>query len=136
MQTVNATVSADPETCWQLFTDVSLLTSWVPGLREAQIITGSRALPTEIHFEFAGAQSTTSYTLVYSYDKTKREVRWEPKLGRQHGVAGFVRFDADSAGTCVTYGLEHGVARPVADREMGDVKRLLESFVARVDALQ
>ena len=42
-----------------LFTDVSLLTSWVPGLREAQVITGTRALPTEIHFEFAGAQSET-----------------------------------------------------------------------------
>jgi hypothetical protein len=135
MQTVNATVSADPDTCWQLFTDVSLLTSWVPGLRQAEIITGSRTLPTEIHFEFAGAQSTTSYTLVYSYDKVKREVRWEPKLGRQHGVAGFVRFDAEGAGSRVTYGLEHGVARPAADREMGDVQRLLEAFVGRIGAL-
>ncbi len=136
MHTVNASVSADPETCWQLFTDVTLLTSWVPGLREAQIITGSRALPTEIHFEFAGAQSTVSYTLVYSYDRTNREVRWEPKLGRQHGVAGFVRFDPEATGSRVTYGLEHGVARPVADREMGDVQRLLEAFVARIEALR
>lgn len=134
MQSVTAAVSVDPDTCWELFIDVALLTSWVPGLREAEIIAGSRAMPTEIHFEFAGAQSTTAYTLVYSYDKTKREVRWEPKLGRQHGVAGFVRFDAQGSGTQVTYGLEHGIARPAADREMGDVRRLLDAFVTRVQA--
>lgn len=136
MQTVNALVSVPPDTCWQLFTDVSLLTSWVPGLREAEIITGTRALPTEIHFEFAGAQSTTSYTLVYAYDKQAREVRWSPKLGAQHGVTGFVRFDTEHCGTRVTYGIEHGHARSVADRELGDVQRLLEAFVARVQALR
>lgn len=136
MQTVTAVVSANPDTCWQLFTDPSLLTSWVPGLRQAQVITGSRALPTEIHFEFAGAQSTTAYTLVYTYNKAEREVRWAPKLGAQHGVTGFVRFDAEGAGTRVTYGLEHGNARSAADREMGDVQRLLDAFVARVQALR
>lgn len=134
MQTVTAVVAADPETCWELFTDVSLLTSWVPGLREAQVITGTRAMPTEIHFEFAGAQSTTAYTLVYSYDKVKREVRWEPKLGRQHGVTGFVRFDEEGSGSRVTYGIAHGAARSAADREAGDVQRLLEAFVTRVSA--
>lgn len=132
MQSVTQAVSADPDTCWDLFIDVAQLTSWVPGLRHAEIIAGSRSMPTEIHFELAGAQATTAYTLVYSYDRTKRQVRWEPKLGRQHGVAGFVRFDAHGSGTEVTYGLEHGVARPAADREMGDVKRLLDAFVARV----
>ena len=135
MQTVTGTVSADPDTCWRLFTDVSLLTSWVPGLRAAQIITGTRALPSEIHFEFAGAQSESAYTLVYSYNKADREVRWEPKLGRQHGVTGFVRFDPDPAGTRVTYGLQHGEGRPAADRETGAVQRLLDAFVARVTEL-
>jgi len=136
MQTVTAVVSASPDTCWQLFTDVSLLTSWVPGLREAAIITGSRALPTEIHFEFAGAQSTTAYTLIYDYNKAERLVRWAPKLGAAHGVAGMVRFDPDGTGTRVTYGLKHGDARSQADREMGDVQRLLDAFVARVNALR
>jgi hypothetical protein len=36
----------------------------------------------------------------------------------------------------VTYGLEHGNARSAADREMGDVQRLLDAFVARVEALR
>lgn len=135
MQTVTGIVSADPDTCWRLFTDVSLLTSWVPGLRAAQIITGTRALPSEIHFEFAGGHATSAYTLVYTYNKADREIRWEPKLGRQHGVTGYVRFDADPAGTLVTYGLQHGEGRTAAERETGDLQRLLEAFTARVNAL-
>jgi len=136
MQTASAVVPAAPETCWRLFTDVSLLTSWVPGLESAEIITGTRALPTEIHFVLAGANATAAYTLVYAYDKPRGEVRWEPKLGRQHGVAGFVRFERENAGTLVTYGVEHGAARTADDRELGDAKRLLDAFVARIHALR
>jgi uncharacterized protein YndB with AHSA1/START domain len=135
MQTVTAVVPRDPETCWRLFTDVTQLTSWVPGLRQAQIITGTRAAPSEIHFEFAGPSDELAYTLVYTYDKATREVRWEPKLGRNAGVTGFVRFDQDTDGTRVTYGLEHGDARGVAERELGDAQLLLEAFAARVRAV-
>jgi uncharacterized protein YndB with AHSA1/START domain len=134
MQSATSIVSVSPDTCWELFTDVSLLTSWVPGLRAAEIIAGKRALPSEIHFEFAGSQSTASYTLVYTYDKHAREVRWEPKLGKQFGVTGFIRFDAEGTGTRVSYGLAHGDARTGADRV--DVQRLLDAFVARVNALR
>lgn len=135
MQTVTAVVPRDPETCWRLFTDVTQLTSWVPGLRKAQIITGTRAAPSEIHFEFAGPSNDLAYTLVYTYDKANREVHWEPKLGKSAGVTGFVRFEQDADGTRVTYGLEQGDARGAADRELGDVKRLLEAFSARARAL-
>jgi uncharacterized protein YndB with AHSA1/START domain len=136
MHTATAVVSADPETCWRLFTDVSLLTSWVPGLQEATIITGTSASPSEIHFELAGARATVAYTLVYSYDKPRGEVRWQPKLGREHGVAGYVRFERDGNRTRVTYGLQHGDARDTDDREHDDVTRLLDGFVARVNALR
>lgn len=134
MQTVTAVVPRDPETCWRLFTDVAQLTSWVPGLRAAEIITGTRAAPSEIHFEFAGSRSL-SYTLVYTYDKPKREVRWEPKLGRSEGVEGFVRFESDPDGTRVTYGLAHGEQRGPAERELGDLQRLIEAFATRVRKL-
>jgi uncharacterized protein YndB with AHSA1/START domain len=129
MQTVTADVSRDPETCWRVFVDPSKLTKWVPGLRRAEIIAGSRGLPSEIHFEFASA---LAYTLVYTYDKAGREVRWQPKLGKQAGVTGFVRFDAQGQGTRVTYGLEHGDARTSADRELGDLQRVVDAFAAWV----
>lgn len=132
MQMVTAVVPGDPDTCWRLFTDVTQLTSWVPGLRQAEIITGTRAAPSEIHFVFEG---TLAYTLVYTYDRAGREVRWEPKLGRGAGVTGFVRFEPDASGTRVTYALEHGEQRDPAQRELGDVQRLLDAFAARVAAL-
>jgi hypothetical protein len=131
MQTVTAVVPRDPDACWELFTDVALLTSWVPGLRQAEIITGSRAQPTEIHFVFG----SLAYTLVYVYDKAGREVHWEPKLGRNEGVTGFVRFESESRGTRVTYGIEQGDARGQAERELGDAQRLVDAFAERVLSL-
>ncbi len=130
MQTVTAVVPRDPDTCWRLFTDVTLLTSWVPGLRQAEIITGTRAQPSEIHFE----HGTHAYTLVYTYNKASREVRWEPKLGKDEGVTGFVRFDPDGSGTRITYGIEHGDARGAAERA-DDAQRLVDAFAARVTSL-
>jgi hypothetical protein len=131
MQTVTAVVPHDPDACWQLFTDVGLLTSWVPGLQQAEIITGNRTQPTEIHFVFG----SLAYTLVYAYDKAGREVRWEPKLGRREGVTGFVRFEPEAAGTRVTYGIEQGDARGQAERELGDAQRLVDAFAERVLSL-
>lgn len=128
MQTVTADVSRDPDTCWRVFVDPTNLTRWVPGLRRAEIIAGSRGLPSEIHFEFAGL----AYTLVYTYDRAAREVRWQPKLGKQAGVTGFVRFDPIGEGTRVTYGLHHGDARSPADRELGDLQRVVDAFASWV----
>src|SRR5690349_20133999 len=112
MDTVTALVSRDADSCWRVFTDVSLLTSWVPGLRRAQILLKERGMASEIHFEFASA---LAYTLVYTYDKDVREVRWQPKLGAREGVTGFARFEPEAGKTRVTYGLEQGDARSAAE---------------------
>jgi hypothetical protein len=118
-------LARDPETCWRLFTDAASLIAWIPGLRRAEVIAKSRGLPSEIHFEFA---SSLVYTLAYSYDVERREVRWEPKLGKRDGVRGFARFEPFDDGTRMTYGLEHGDARTAADRELGEPHKLLEAF--------
>jgi ribosome-associated toxin RatA of RatAB toxin-antitoxin module len=129
MDTVTAFVPCDADACWQVFTDVGQLTSWVPGLRAAHILSKERGLPAEIHFEFASARA---YTLVYSYDRARREVRWQPKLGKHEGVTGFVRFEPEADGTRITYGLEHGDARTDAERELGDPKPAIEAFANRM----
>lgn len=126
METLTAVVPCDPQTCWRLFTDATRLTAWVPGLRTVEVIAKERGMPAEVHFEFS---TSLAYTLVYSYDPTRREVRWQPKLGKQAGVTGFARFDAHPDGTLITYGLEPGEARTSADRELGDLR-------ATVDALR
>src|SRR4051812_3142874 len=119
METVTGVVPRDPEACWRVFTDVALLTSWVPGLETAETLTKERGMPSEIHFEFAGS---LAYTLVYSYDREHREVKWQPKLGKREGVTGFARFEGVEGGTRVTYCLEHGDGRGTTERALGGPK--------------
>jgi hypothetical protein len=144
MQTISVDVSRDVETCWRAFVDVTKLPSWVPGLRRAEILTRARGLPEEVHFEFAPSRAATqpgaerasspalAYTLVYSYDREERVVRWEPKLGKRAGVTGFVRFEPAGTSTRITYGLEHGDDRGPVERELGDLRRLADAFAAWV----
>ena len=84
-------------------------------------------MPLEVHYEFAESRA---YTLVYSYDADRREVRWQPKLGRRDGVSGFARFDPCDGGTQLTYGLEHGEGRTAAERALGDLDKLVASLQA------
>jgi carbon monoxide dehydrogenase subunit G len=123
MQTVTTLVSRDADACWHMFTDVAQLTSWVPGLRSAEILTIERGLPAEIHFEYGAF----AYTLVYSYDRANHEVRWQPKLGKQGGVTGFARFEPEGNGTRVTYGSEPGESRTAED-----LQPIVEAFAARM----
>lgn len=112
--------------------DPALLTHWVPGLRRAIVISlGPFNLPAEIHFEFS---TSLTYTLVYTYDLAAREMRFEPRLGKRDGVAGYARFDAFDEGTRLEYGLEIGDARSPADRELGDLDALVASFAKWMQA--
>jgi hypothetical protein len=124
METVTALVPRDVEACWRVFTDVARLTSWVPGLRSAEILTLEHGMPAEIHFELG----TFVYTLVYRYDRAKREVHWQPKLGKAGGVTGFARFERESGGTRLTYGLATG-----QERTAEDLAPLVEAFARRME---
>ena len=126
VHSVTAFVPRSRERCWQVFVDAAKLPLWVPGLRRAQVLAMERGLPSEIHFEFS---SSRVYTLVYSYDADKREVRWQPKLGKRDGVTGSVRFEGSGDGTQVVYALEHGEGRSPSERELGDAQKLVDAFV-------
>lgn len=84
-------------------------------------------MPIEVHYEFA---TLLAYTLVYTYDADRLEVRWQPKLGKDEGVTGFARFDPVDGGTRLTYGLEHGEGRSAGDRELGDPSKLVAALNA------
>ena len=124
VETVTTVVPRDVDACWRVFTDVARLTTWVPGLRSAEILTLERGLPAEIHFEFG----TFAYTLVYSYDRANHEVRWQPKLGKAGGVTGFARFEPTDGGTRVTYALEPGPSRTAEE-----LAPLVEAFARRMN---
>jgi hypothetical protein len=127
VETVTTVVPREVDACWRVFTDIARLTTWVPGLRSAEILTLERGLPAEIHFEFG----TFAYTLVYSYDRANHEVRWQPKLGKAGGVTGFARFEPTDGGTRFTYALAPGQARTAED-----LAPLVEAFARRMNTEQ
>lgn len=126
MQTALSVVARTPDVCWRAFIDANTFNAWIPGLRRAQVIqTNTDGLPTEILFEF-GASRT--YSLVYTYDVEKREVRWEPRANKRDAVAGFARFDAFAEGTRVTYGLQNHAG----SMQLTELTDLLSAFTAWV----
>lgn len=127
MQSVEAVVPRDPEACWRAFTDPATLAAWVPGLRRARVIAmddGGR--PQEILFEFG---SSSTYSLVYTYDPAAREVAWQPRTGKHDAVAGFARFELVEGGTRIIYALKQGDGRSPAEKALGDLDTLIAAFV-------
>lgn len=125
MELRTVVIARDPATCWRLFVDPALLTAWVPGLRRVQVLSKEHGMARDVHFEFAQSRA---YTLTYSYLIDDREVRWQPKLGRRDGVAGFARFTAVDAGTELTYGLQQGSARTPEERTLGGIDQVVASL--------
>jgi hypothetical protein len=132
MLTVTAVVSRSSDSCWRAFTDAAMLGAWLPGLRRAQVIsTWPDGLPREVHFEFS---TSLTYSLEYRYDLEAREVRWEPRVGRRDAVRGAARFEPVDGTTRVTYSLDQGDGRSASDLALGDPQRILDAFVAWMQA--
>ena len=126
MQIVSVLITRPVDDCWRAFVDPTIMTSWVPGLRDARVIeTTADGLPQEIQFEFGAA---LIYSLVYTYDVGARVVRWEPRPGEHGAVRGFARFAATDDGTELTYALEHDKERKAAERMLDAPKTLLRAF--------
>lgn len=127
MQIVTAVIARPIDECWRVFTDHAVMTKWVPGLVDARLIeTTTDGLPLEIQFEFAAQHI---YSLVYTYDREARVVRWEPRPGEHGAVRGFARFTTVDEGTTeLTYALEHDVERKAAERVLDQPKLLLTAF--------
>ena len=88
-------------------------------------------LPREVLFEFA---ASLTYSLVYSYDVSTLEVRWEPRVGKRDAVRGFARFVTCDAGTEMTYALEQGNGRNVAEQALGDPEAVIIAFAQWVES--
>jgi hypothetical protein len=124
-------IARSPETCWQAFTDVSLLVAWVPGLRRADVVARwPDGMAREASFEL----SSLTYSLVYAYDLESLEVTWSPRTGARDAVRGFARFDACDGGTLMTYALELGPGRKPPDTALEDAGLLVAAFKRFVEA--
>ncbi len=126
MRVVTTFLPRSPDACWRVMVDPARLADWVPGLRRAVVIaSGPFGLPAEVHFEFS---TSLTYTLVYSYDLERREMRFEPRLGKRDGVRGYVRIEPADDGARIEYGLEEGEARSPAERELGGADAIVAAF--------
>ncbi len=116
-----------PEHCLRTFLDVTLLPSWVPGLRRARVVTRDpTGRPSEVSFEFG---DSLTYSLVYQYEG--HEVRWTPRVGRKDGIAGRASFEPDGDGCRFTYTLEP-TTHPQRDRPREDPERIVTAFTQRL----
>ena len=125
-------LAVPPDVCWRALTDASQFAAWMPGLRRAEVISSRPdGLPHEVSFEFS---ATLSYSLVYTYDVGKREVRWEPHTGARDAVRGFARIDAHGAGARMTYKVEQGAHRAAGDLVRGGAHPVIGAFVRWLEA--
>ena len=103
-------------------------------LRRARIVTSyPDGLAHEVAYEFAASRT---YSLVYTYDHAARAVAWAPRVGLRDAVRGSARFDAEDAGTRVTYTTEDGHGRTEAERAIDDPDALLDSFARWMGAIR
>lgn len=131
MPVVIIDVARPPEACWTALTRAELFAAWMPGLRRATVVaTEPDGLPREVAFEFS---TSLSYALVYTYDRARREVRWDPRLGARDAVRGSARIDAQGDGARITYHLEQGPGRDADDLALGDADTIVGAFVRWIE---
>jgi hypothetical protein len=132
LRSVETYIACSPDLCWRALTDATLLPAWVPGLRRARVIElDASGLAHEVLFEFS---TSLTYSLVYTYDPTARELHWEPRIGKRDAVRGFARLEACDAGTRMTYALEQGTGRSTSDQKLGDPELLLVEFARWIES--
>jgi hypothetical protein len=127
MKTASVFLPHPAERCWRAFMDVSMLRSWVPGLKRARLVRANdAALPLEVSFELG---DTLTYTLVYHYEG-EHAVRWEPRVGKRDGLRGSARFEPEGDGCRLHYELEPLAPHSSPERADEDPARLTSAFAA------
>ena len=113
--------------CFELFCEVGRLVAWVPGLRRAQTITTTvDGRARDVKFEFGESRT---YSLVYSYDVRALRIEFVPGVGERDAVRGWAEFVENPAGgATMTYALDVGAARTLAERETTSAAAVAEAF--------
>jgi uncharacterized protein YndB with AHSA1/START domain len=126
MVTVTGIIRRSPDACWKTLVDPSTMTGWMPNVRRARVVaTYPTGLPREIDFELA---SERSYSLLFTYDVSARELRWKPRRGS--AAPGFARVEPAEQGARITYAIEDAGAKP----DNGDLDALVTQFASWMHA--
>ena len=114
--TEHANVSAPPERCFAVVTDVARYPEWVADMKEVVVERrDGEGRPLECTFRAAAFGRSTSYTLAYDYGEAPRVLSWRLTRGDiTTKLDGRYVFDAtEGGGTDVTYHLEVELRVPI-----------------------
>ena len=113
--TEHTTVSAPPERCYAVVTDIERYPEWAADIK--QVAVGERddeGRPLVCTFRAAAFGRSTSYTLVYDYSQAPHVVSWRLTKGDiTTKLDGRYVFEAADGGTDVTYHLEVELRVPI-----------------------
>jgi hypothetical protein len=120
-------IARAPDVCWRALVDVASFPAWMPRLRRAVVrSTDPDGLPREVDFE---RSESLIYTLLYTYDRAKLELRWEPVRGARDAVRGWARLAPHGDGTRLTYHVEQGAGRSAGELLQGGAHVFVDAFV-------
>lgn len=114
--TERTTVSAPPERCYAVVTDIERYPEWAADIKQVEVeARDAEGRPLECTFRAAAFGRSTSYTLRYDYSGAPRALAWRLTRGDiTTKLDGRYVFDpAVGGGTDVTYHLEVELRVPI-----------------------
>jgi ribosome-associated toxin RatA of RatAB toxin-antitoxin module len=125
---VQMVVSAPPEQCFAVVSDLERYTEWAADIKEVTIRSrDGEGRPLEVTFRAGAFGRSTSYTLLYDYSGAPEALTWKQVAGdltsRLDGTYRFER--SPDGGTEVNYELEVGLRVPLP----GFIKRRAQSRI-------
>lgn len=114
--TEHTTVSAPPERCYEVVTDIERYPEWAADIKQVTVRErDSEGRPLVCAFRAAAFGRSTSYTLAYDYREAPRVVAWRLTEGDiTTKLDGRYVFDpAEGGGTEITYHLEVELRVPI-----------------------
>lgn len=121
-------VEASPARCFEVVADIERYPEWVGDLKEVHVLErDADERPIVVSFRAAAFGRSTSYTLVYDYEKSPSEFGWVQRDGDlTNRLDGYYRFvDVPGGGTEITYQLVVELRVPLP----GFIKRRAEGNI-------
>jgi ribosome-associated toxin RatA of RatAB toxin-antitoxin module len=136
--TEHTTVSAPPERCYEVVTDIERYPEWAADIKQVTVLErDAEGRPLACAFRAAAFGRSTSYTLVYDYSEAPHVVSWHLTEGDiTTKLDGRYVFDpAQGGGTDITYHLEVELRVPIPGFiKMRAASRIISTALRELEA--
>lgn len=122
--TQSISIDAPPDRCYAIALDFDNYPTWAADIKEVEVLERDNAARgTKVRFRAAAMGQSIRYTLAYDHSDAPRVLAWKQVGGDMtRKLDGSYVFDADGAGTCMTYNLLVDLKVPL----LGFIKRRAE----------